>query len=148
MNSTTSATSVDTFETATTSHHSFQICEKCHSEVPVRNWTLHSFGCRRSVKISNNNLSEADSTNANVKKQKFIDNETRNDQTSPIAHLSTIDSSLMYEVVEETHWLCFFCTRINSFQDVECRTCGMHGVDKDGFELPRPQKTLCLNDWN
>ena len=143
--STTTATS----GSATALHHLFQICEKCHSEVPEKNWILHSFGCNRLLKTLNNNTSEADNTNDNVKKQKFIDNKPETDQTLPIEQLPTMDpNSLMPENEEKTHWLCFFCTRINSIQDIECRTCGMHGVDEDGFEFPRPQQTLCLNDWN
>ena len=54
-------------------------------------------------------------------------------------------------------WECRFCTRLNTSQFIQCQTCELFAVDElndfnnsmePEIPKPKPQETICLNDWD
>ncbi len=56
-------------------------------------------------------------------------------------------------------WECAMCTRVNTSQFIQCQTCGLFAidelnnldpvdpVDQANVSKPKPQETICLNEW-
>ena len=62
-----------------------------------------------------------------------------------------------YDDDDAETWECRFCTRLNTSQFIQCQTCELFAVDElndfnnpmePTIPEPKPQKMMCLNDWD
>jgi len=131
-----------------------KMCSKCNNSVPEKNWILHRIACDRFLKQQ---TTETQITSDPPKKEEpiaFLPEKTLTTTTTDQERLDIDDhqeDNKRYKSSEdedEEIWQCQYCTRLNTMQHIQCQTCEMYGVDEHGVQLPKPQETICLNEWS